>query len=303
MRRKSAILRAFAVLSILACDGSAQSEPSAGAPAQVLPATGETIAIPKTVVVGYTPHLEAMDAEYRRFAEYLGGQLGIPTSLRVSESYEDLIHGFKREEIHLAFLSPLSYVDAERVAPHVRLLATEIANGADTYTGYIVTRLGSEVTDIAALRGKRFGFVSPRSTSGFLFPSDFLRKQGIEPTQDFKSVVFLGNHSRVVDALLAGEIDAGAISSTAYTTSSPSELEVLAKTAVIPGGAVAADGRLPAQLLEKLLLAVLSVSTQTEAGKRVLGSRARINGYIAADASAYDVIRSMRATVRAPAKR
>jgi len=40
------------------------------------------------------------------------------------------------------------------------------------------------------LKERTFAFVDPASTSGHLFPRAFLKKNGIDPEKDFKSMVF-----------------------------------------------------------------------------------------------------------------
>ena len=68
-----------------------------------------------------------------------------------------------------------------------------------------------EAGSLQALRGKRFTFGSPLSTSGHVMPRFFLLQQGLVPEKLFGSVSYSGDHKKTVLAVASGQQDCGAV--------------------------------------------------------------------------------------------
>ena len=64
--------------------------------------------------------------------------------------------------------------------------------------------------------GRRFAFTDLDSTSGYAYPKMLLRKKGIVPSEYFGKVFFLKRHDRVIEALVNGSVDIGAVSDGTY---------------------------------------------------------------------------------------
>ena len=101
--------------------------------------------------------------------------------------YEDMVHYFADGRVDFGTISPVPYVSAQRLNPGVKLLLTELSwdptrtKRVDSYQGMIVTlRARDDINTVDDLRGKRMGFVSEESTSGFVFPSAYLQSIGID---------------------------------------------------------------------------------------------------------------------------
>jgi phosphonate transport system substrate-binding protein len=80
--------------------------------------------------------------------------------------------------------------------------------GRPWYTSIIAVDVNSGIESLADLKGKRFAFVSPASTSGFLMPLDTLLAENIDPTQDFSRILYPGSHDKTHQVLANGEVDA-----------------------------------------------------------------------------------------------
>jgi phosphonate transport system substrate-binding protein len=284
------------VLLAAACKPAASAAPSAETKTATLQAPAGTER-PAELVVGVTPFLppDAMEREFDSLVRYLGEAVGLPARLRVAESYADISKLIGSFDVHVAQLGPLAYVEAKREHPELVLLAKQIALGSSTYSAYVVTRSNGGVADIDDLRGRRFAFVDRRSASGYLYPLAFFRKRGIEPETFFASTLFAGNHERVVEMVLAGEVDAGATYSGAVAMArgrlSGGGLKIVEKAGRIPYYAYCASGRLDADLAVRIRDALLAVSTRTPEGRRVLGGVTSINGFAPASDAQYDDVR------------
>jgi phosphate/phosphite/phosphonate ABC transporter binding protein len=253
---------------------------------------------PARLLLGVSPTIAARDVqhEYAGLVHYLSSRLGIPIEVRRAESPNALVSMLTSFEIQLAILPPVSYVQAKRQNPALVLLASEIIDGAATNAGYIVARDDRGVNSLEDLQGRRFGFVDRKSTTGYLYPLAYLRAQQITPESYFGSVIYAGDHTRLLDLVLGGAIDAGATHSTAFTRAvnehpQGKHLRIIAKTGRAPLDAYCANPRLDGGLIDKLRASLLEVSTRTEEGRQILHGSIAINGFVGASDDNYDDIR------------
>ncbi len=275
--------------------------PIAASPAETLssPSAEDTpTRWPKKLVFAATPYfgVEKIRAEFEPMTKYLTDRLGLPVEFRFIETYNEMIAQMDGPNIHLAVLSPLSFVTAKEANPDLILLAMQIANGAPTYSAYIVARADRGFSTIADLEGKRFGFVDPQSTSGYLYPMAWMVSHGIEPESFFSDIVYAGDHEKLIEMVSQGKVDGGATSSSAYRIArleNPSieAISILAKTGRIPYDAVVASPGLDPVLVAKIREAILGLSTRLAEGRRVLGGPTNSNGFVPADTSLYEEVR------------
>jgi serine/threonine-protein kinase len=182
---------------------------------------------------------EVGQKELRPFLRYLETKLQRPVKLVISKDYRTLRSMLVRDEVHLANLPALSYVIARAKTPRLRALVTHTYEGAWTYQSYLITRYTSQISSIADLRGKRFCFADPESTSGYLLPRHFLRRRGLDPDKLFSQVRFSGNHLSVLKDVVAGRCDGGAVYSGAWLSASnlgvaSSRLQLLVAVGKVP---------------------------------------------------------------------
>ena len=153
---------------------------------------------------------------YQPMLAWLAQRTNFVFSAITSRSYSELIDMFVHGDIQLAYMSPLPYVIAMQRNSGISLLVTELAWNAegqksDTYhSHFLALKSRTDIQGIEDLAGKRFGFVTRESASSFQYPNAMLQSRGIRYEDFFSSHVFLGSHPRVTDAIVSGEIDAGA---------------------------------------------------------------------------------------------
>ena len=66
------------------------------------------------------------------------------------------------------------------------------------------------------IKGKKFAFVSPTSTSGGVGPRFYLNKNGINPEKDVADIIYAGKHDSVYLAIKNNKVDAGAVGDDVY---------------------------------------------------------------------------------------
>jgi len=253
---------------------------------------------PNKLVFAVTPFWseKEMKTRFLPVAEYIGEQAGLPVEWRWYDSYSAVVDAVVAYEVHLSIMSPFNYVQAKRRNSSLVLLAAPVADGATTYSGYIVVRDDSPFTKVAELAGKRFAYVDEMSTSGYLLPLAYLRAQGHDPKTFFGSTVFAGDHGSLLRMLLAGEVDAGASYSSMLRKPEGKQLKILAKTGRIPWDAWCASPRLDQELIDTLRAALTGLSTRTNEGRAIL-TVSKTNGFRRVGDEHYDEVRRIyRAT-------
>jgi ABC-type phosphate/phosphonate transport system substrate-binding protein len=197
--------------------------------------------------------------------------------------------------VDIGSFSPFAYVDAAG-GGKIRIIAQSIIEGSATYRGIIVTRKGSGLKSINDLKGKRFAFVDPKSASGYVYPRAMLIEKGINPETFFKETIFAGSHDKVIAAVLAGRVDAGAIYDGALGVAqrsgvSTESLITLAGSDPIPHDAIAVRVGLDEALAKRIQSALIDLD-KSEAGRRVIAnSKKKLTGHVIAEDKLFDVVR------------
>jgi phosphonate transport system substrate-binding protein len=132
----------------------------------------------------------------------------MPVELVVSPDYAELVKRFKNAELDFAFFSPLNFVEAERTAG-AKVLLKKVYDTSEFYWSAIIVRNDSSVKKVSDLKGKKFGYVDPKSASGYLYALHLLQAGGV--TKDEVQGEFLGTHDGALAALIDKKVDAAAV--------------------------------------------------------------------------------------------
>lgn len=148
-------------------------------------------------------------ARYQPLMDYLSGKLGVPAKLYRVSDYAGLVEAVRADQIEFARFGPAVYALGRRVlGDRLQPLFRDVEqHGQEGYFSVILVRSESPYRSLADLKGKTFAFADPNSTSGFAFPSYFMRKEGVDPQSHFGATVFSGGHDNSVLALVRGQFD------------------------------------------------------------------------------------------------
>lgn len=208
---------------------------------------------------------------------------GLHFKTSVATSYAAVIEAMGAGKVDIGWLATFSYVLAHDKYG-VELLLVVQRFGSPFYRGQIMVRADSGIQDLSGLKGKRFAFVDPASTSGHLYPKTLLLSQGVDPEHFFKKSVFAGSHNAVVLSIYKGEVDGGAAydgSRSAVAKTFPDVFEkvkVIAYTKEIPNDTVSVRKKLPEDLKIKIRDGLKTISHSPE-GSKVLKKLYGISGF------------------------
>ena len=183
----------------------------------------------------------------------------------VATSYAGVIEAMGAGRADIGWLNTFSYVIAhQKYGVEVRLVTVRF--GLPYYRAEIIAQSASGINSLADLKGKRFAFVDPASTSGYLFPLAGLKKVGYDPAKFFGQTVFAGSHNNVVLAVYQGRADAGAVFEDARASVQKTlpdvmqKLKVIWKSDPIPNDTVSFRKDLPADVKDRVSTALLRFS-------------------------------------------
>lgn len=144
-------------------------------------------------------------AEYGKVLEaYLKKDLKMEVVVELPVSYIAVVEAFGSKRADVAILNTFGYIlahDKYGAEAHLKF----VNRGRDEYWGQIIARADGPKT-VKNLHGKKFAFVDPASTSGYLLPQRLFKQEGVE----IKEHIFAGRHDAVVTAVYQGKVDAGA---------------------------------------------------------------------------------------------
>jgi phosphate/phosphite/phosphonate ABC transporter binding protein len=231
---------------------------------------------------GVLPFLQrdALDRTLGPLMGYLSGGLGRPVRLRVARTYAELERLLTQQRLDLGWFAPGTGRPADG-SPQAVAVCVPTGLGGSPYHGLIVARNSTPPPTLASLAGKRFLYVDPNSRSGFLYPNRLLASRGIDPLRHFASIGYAGSHDRVIERLLAGDAEAGALSDASLRDPRRAalfgrELTVLARTEPILQDPIVAAAVLEPALREQVRTLFLELPSRPGGAAVLAGLRSAL---------------------------
>lgn len=235
----------------------------------------------------------------KKLAELLEKQTGLKYDISVPTSYTAVITGMGSGNVDVGWLSPIPYVIAHDQYG-VEVALTTVRNKSTKYWSFIIARSDSGINKLADLKGKRFAYGDPVSTSGAIYPKHLIRGSGYDPVDFFSNVIYAGAHDRVVMAVYNKQVDGGAIYGGVGTDAREkvvnalpdvmTKTRVIAKSIEIPNDTVSVRKGLPPAIVKKITDGLVKVAASEE-GRITIMSLYGIDGFVPAKDSDYDSVR------------
>lgn len=237
----------------------------------------------------------------KKLAELMEKQTGLKYEVSVPASYTAVITAMGSGNVDVGWLSPIPYVIAHDQYG-VEVALTTVRNKSTKYWSFIIARTDSGINKLSDLKGKRFAYGDPVSTSGAIYPKHLLRTSGYDPEKFFSNVIYAGAHDRVVMAVYNEQVDGGAIYGGVGTDAREKVVEalpdvmaktrVIAKSIEIPNDTVSVRKGLPPALVKKITDGLIKVAASEE-GRITIMSLYGIDGFVPAKDSDYDSVRKV----------
>ena len=239
---------------------------------------------------------EVLQKIYGPTLRLLERKLNRPVQLDIARDYNDVHERLLNKAADLGKFGAASYVEASARSPNLRYLVTAMTPD-DHYFSIFFTRRERPYQQLKDLRGVSFGMTDKQSTSGYLIPRRMLSDAGINPDSDLKAYL-LKKHPKVVEAVLNGTLEAGAIDSSAWFEAQlrhPEQLREITRSAALPRDPIAAAPHLDEALANRIQQ-ILAAAANDPVFAQESGE---IKGYAIRSERFYDPI---RAIWKAPAK-
>ena len=178
----------------------------------------------KIVFIAYQNPGKVLE-DLKPVVEYIEEALGIKVKDYVSTDYAGVVEALRNKSADMGFMGPLQYVLAHEHAGAFPILG-EVYKGKAYYTSRIFVRKDSGIKKLEDLRGKSIAFVDPISSSGYLYPLDLFKQQGLvddRPDKFFKRIYFAGGDEQAIRAVYNKFADAAGIGQFAYNLLRPEE--------------------------------------------------------------------------------
>ena len=223
----------------------------------------------------------------REIGRLLERATGLRFKTSIATSYAAVVEAMGAGKVDVGWLATFSYVMAQKKYG-VELLLIVDRFGSPFYRGQIMVGAQTDIRNLEGLKGKRFAFVDPASTSGHLYPKTLLLSKGYDPQTFFSKSMFAGSHNAVVLSILKGEVEGGATYEDARAAVSKSfpevfdKVRVLAYTKDIPNDTVSVRKDLDPSVKEKIRDGLKYIS-KTPEGSKVLKRVYGITGLVDLD--------------------
>lgn len=318
MKRLIALTLALSLAVLAGCSGTKTEEKKPAAPAapqQTTPAPAPAPAAkkPDTLTIGFVPSQDAagIESKVKPMEDFLSQKLGLPVKTFVGTNFIGVVEAMGSAKVDVGWLNPLGYVLAS--GDHgVKVILKTQRKGSAQYRSQLTVRAEDNIPacDTAkdatckatfdALKGKRLAFVDAASTSGYMYPTSFMKKAGVgnQKGQWFSDVIMSGAH----DAAAKLVYNKGADASWTFEDvrdnlvkelpDVKTKLVPVAYTTWIPNDTVSVRKGMPDDFVKQIKDALVEFS-KTDAGKKVLQDLYTIDGLVDGNDADYNVVRDM----------
>ena len=171
--------------------------------------------VPSTLIIGafVGEGPEEFEGRYTGVEKYLQKKLGMKVEVILTTDYTSLIEALRSKKIHIAYMSPFSYVLSYHRGDFKPIITIGDNGQPYTYRSVIVTNKNSGLKNMQDVKARAkelsLSFTDPASTSGHLIPRAYLKLQGLDPDNAFKQTLFASSHAASVMTVHSGKVDIG----------------------------------------------------------------------------------------------
>ena len=248
----------------------------------------------KVIKMGFVPlkNSEKLIEDVQPVADYLSQKMGVKVEAFTASSYIGVVEGIGSGSVDFGIIPPFSALLAQKQSNAKALLTSKGKDGKPGYHAEIYVRKDSGINTLEDLKGKKFAFVDPSSSSGYIYPGAMLVEAGLNLDKDL-TYQFSGGHDKSLQLLLNKDVDGMATFDGVperYAKDFPNavtDTKVIKTSDLIPGIMVTASSKMDADLQAKLKQALLDME-KDENMKQLFIKMFSISGFQEVDQTTYD---------------
>lgn len=247
--------------------------------------------------------IQVLKETSKSLKKFLEAEIGKSFDVQVPVSYIALVEAFGTKRADMGIVNTFGYILAHEkfgVTAKLRI----ISFGRNQYFGQIIAHKDGPKS-IEELKGKKFAFVDPASSSGYLLPAKLFKDRNIK----LKDFVFAGRHDSVVSMVYQKQVDAGATFHVPELNEKGEPMDarrlvraqypdvdekvvILEKTGPVPNDPVIFRQNFPPELAEKITMA-LQKFVRSEEGLKTFKALFNVTDFEPAQDSDYDPVRKI----------
>jgi phosphate/phosphite/phosphonate ABC transporter binding protein len=230
--------------------------------------------------------------KFKPLAEYLSKKIGKRVELRAVSDYEGAIRDISQGITHLCFMTPTTYMEANKKYG-VEVLVKALTEGKAFYHSVIIAKSDSNINSVEDIKGHTFAFGDPHSLSNYIAPRIMLFEAGVD-LKDLLYYDYLGPHEAVANAVLKGNFDAGGVTESIAYKFRDKGIKIIKLSEDLPGFSICVSKALPESDKTSIRVALTALTDATPEGASVLGSiYRRYTAFEEASDSEYANVRDM----------
>ena len=147
---------------------------------------------------------------YKPLVEYIARKIDRIPYLEVVDD-EQLGYELSNNKYDIGIFTPFPYLESKIHYPELEPFATNSVRNQSTYKGAIIVKKSSKIKTLYDLKGKKFLFIRPSSTSGYKVPKSIFLEYNINIDSGFFHYDFSKRHTKSIQMLLADSVSGIAI--------------------------------------------------------------------------------------------
>jgi phosphonate transport system substrate-binding protein len=249
------------------------------------------------VISRYNPRL--MVEDYQPIMDYLTQNTDYKFELKLGKTYEETVKFLCEGSVQIASLGGFTYLKSQECSNSFPILRPLNRDGKSTYTSIFIVRNDSPIKSLKDLAGHTVAFASSQSTSGYLVPRYTLSKAGIKLT-DLQQYKNFPHHDNVVNAVLRGEFDAGAVKNIIALKALGKGLRIIHESMPIPSVPIVVTVDCDEKLITTVKATLLKINPADPEEKinLALWNEEFRYGFIEASDADYNILREIKKTVK-----
>lgn len=146
---------------------------------------------------------------------YISERMNKPIVLKQRKTYKEINELLGKGEVDFAFICSGPYIVGEKKSD-LKLLAVPQYYGKIYYQAYIISNKHSDINSFTDLKGKKFAFTDPLSTTGYLYPRKLLHDLYANERLFFDQYIYTYAHDISIQMVNRGIIDGASVHSLIY---------------------------------------------------------------------------------------